>query len=338
LPFEKGYLVNWNVELDIWDRLFGKDLLDVCFDETRLLLTDPSCIVPAIKNIADEVIFETYQFASLNMIAAPTLIAMNEQHLNGRDCTIVVDSGYSFTHIVPYYKGYLVEKAVKRIDVGGKALSNQLKEWLSFRQIDVRDETYVINQCKEDACFVSLDVNHDMKIASEWGQNNTISRDYILPDFVNSNRGYLVEPLPKNSELQRIKLSVERFSLPELLFNPSDIGLQQAGIAETLLQVVSDVKNYCPEADIASNANIVCAGGNVMFPNFTERLRQELQPSFYENESFNVQKAENPVTHAWNCAQKLFRAENSEIDDGFVTRKQYLEHGSNVFLEKQKRL
>jgi actin-related protein 6 len=41
-------------------------------------------------------------------------------------------------------------------------------------------------------------------------------------------------------------LSVERFALPELLFNPSDIGLQQAGIAETLMQVVSDVKTYCP--------------------------------------------------------------------------------------------
>jgi actin-related protein len=63
----KSDLVNWNTELEIWDRLFGTDLLDVKFDETRLLLTDPSCIVPAIKNIADEVVFETYQFASLNM-------------------------------------------------------------------------------------------------------------------------------------------------------------------------------------------------------------------------------------------------------------------------------
>lgn len=82
LPFERGYLgkfvskiflnlflVNWNTELEIWDRLFSKDLLDVKFDETRLLLTDPNCVIPAIKNIADEVVFETYQFSSLNMTA-----------------------------------------------------------------------------------------------------------------------------------------------------------------------------------------------------------------------------------------------------------------------------
>lgn len=65
---------------------------------------------------------------------------------------------------------------------------------------------------------------------------------------------------------------------------------------------------------------------------------QELQPNFYDNESFNVQKVENPVTHAWSCAQKLLQAKNSEIEHGFASRKEYNEHGSNIFLKKQKRL
>jgi len=31
--------------------------------------------------------------------------------------------------------------------------------------MNVMEETYVINQCKEDACFVSLDFEADMKHA-----------------------------------------------------------------------------------------------------------------------------------------------------------------------------
>jgi actin-related protein 6 len=46
---------------------------------------------------------------------------------------MIVDCGYSFTHVVPYYNGKPVNKAVKRIDVAGKALTNHLKEMVSFR-------------------------------------------------------------------------------------------------------------------------------------------------------------------------------------------------------------
>lgn len=33
---------------------------------------------------------------------------------------VIVDSGYSFTHIVPYINGQKYYPAVRRIDVGGK--------------------------------------------------------------------------------------------------------------------------------------------------------------------------------------------------------------------------
>ena len=38
-----------------------------------------------------------------------------------------------------------------------------------FRQLMVMDETHVMNQCKEDVCFMSQDFWKDMKIA-RWGQ------------------------------------------------------------------------------------------------------------------------------------------------------------------------
>lgn len=82
----------------------------------------------------------------------------------------MVDTGYSFTNIVPYIKGKKFKEGIRRIDVGGKVLTNHLKEILSYRQLNVMDETYVINQVKEDSCFVSQDFLGDMEIAKKSGE------------------------------------------------------------------------------------------------------------------------------------------------------------------------
>lgn len=58
----------------------------------------------------------------------------------------MLDSGYSFSHVVPYVKGRRVKEGIRRINVGGKKLTNYLKDVISFRQLNVMDETYVINQ------------------------------------------------------------------------------------------------------------------------------------------------------------------------------------------------
>lgn len=53
------------------------------------------------------------------------------------------------------------------------------------------EETYVMNQCKEDLCFVSTDFKRDHKIAKMKWPKNTIIRDYILPDYTTVNRGII---------------------------------------------------------------------------------------------------------------------------------------------------
>lgn len=53
------------------------------------------------------------------------------------------------------------------------------------------DETYVINQAKEDSCFVSQDFMKDMELARKKGPENTIIREYVLPDYTTIRRGYI---------------------------------------------------------------------------------------------------------------------------------------------------
>ena len=72
-----------------------------------------------------------------------------------------------------------MRSAVRRLDVGGKLLTNHLKEVISYRQLHVLDETYVMNGCKEDCCYVAKDF--DCEVAK--AKRNEIARDYVLPDF-----------------------------------------------------------------------------------------------------------------------------------------------------------
>ncbi len=74
---------------------------------------------------------------------------------------MVVDSGYSFTHVVPVEDRRVLWTAVQRVNVGGKLLTNYLKDVLSYRQINVMEETHVVNECKEKTTFVSLDLTGD---------------------------------------------------------------------------------------------------------------------------------------------------------------------------------
>jgi actin-related protein 6 len=52
---------------------------------------------------------------------------------------------------------------------------------LVVRQLHVLDETFVMNACKEDCCYVAKDWADDVRIAKKKGTDNTIIRDYVLP-------------------------------------------------------------------------------------------------------------------------------------------------------------
>ena len=59
-----------------------------------------------------------------------------------------------------------------------------------------------------------------------------MARDYVLPDFTSLRRGFMKgreesvgRPTAEGEQI--IRMNNERFAVPELLFNPSDIGIEQ---------------------------------------------------------------------------------------------------------------
>lgn len=122
------------------------------------------------------------------------------------------------------------------------------------------DETHIVNEVKEKMCFVSKTFVDDLEACrcvpkalqslplgltsdhfifhSRDPLNNAHRLDYVLPDFASSSRmhGYVKRVGParpqtedemavdQQTDEQVLSLGSERFSVPEILFNPSDIG------------------------------------------------------------------------------------------------------------------
>eukprot|EP00978_Attheya_sp_CCMP212_P023444 scaffold71842_cov46-Attheya_sp.AAC.2 len=110
-------------------------------------------------------------------------------------CCCVVDSGFSSTHIVPTYNGASLEKAIRRVNVGGKLLTNLLKESVSYRQWNMMDEFHIVNEAKEKLCFVSTEFTNDMDRARTSRVGHCwFDREFLLPDFVNTFEGTIRLP------------------------------------------------------------------------------------------------------------------------------------------------
>lgn len=302
LSLERGCLVNWDTQAEVWARAFGPEVLGVNPSDCSLLLSETPMCPTAIQDTLDEMVFEHFGFESYCSRPAPVLAALAVQKQQGesppRPASLVVDAGFSSTHCMPIFGGTPLNFATKRLAVGGKMLTNHLKQIVSYRSYNVMEETHLINDVKERLCYVSLDLPSELALTRFKGKKNTLRRDFIMPDYVNYFRGRIrdpnaPEPTATNgtaatgsgtgtatagggggvsskarekksaaaSEEQVLKLSNERISVPEILFQPSDIGIDQAGVAECVLQA----GDAClPDLREPLYSNIIVTGGSAL--------------------------------------------------------------------------
>jgi actin-related protein 6 len=65
LPFQKGYLVNWDHQKTVWDHLFGKQCFNLQPEQLRFIVTEPYFNFASIQEGLSEIFFEEYGFKSL---------------------------------------------------------------------------------------------------------------------------------------------------------------------------------------------------------------------------------------------------------------------------------
>lgn len=193
------------------------------------------------------------------------------------------------------------------------------------------EEPYLINQVKESVCYVSTDFDGDLEKCRNIKKNpSDIVVDYVLPDYNSGKGGFRRPHIPRKqpgfagSDEQVMALGNERFTVPELLFSPLDVGLDQAGIPEAVMQSLDGVPEKFRGILLA---NIVVVGGNANIPGFVERLEAELRPLAPAEFVVRIAKPENPVTYIWQGGMAL-AGNKAELKRRQVTRAEYFEHGS----------
>ncbi|PWN46779.1 actin-like ATPase domain-containing protein [Violaceomyces palustris] len=230
LPMERGYVTDWAAQKAIWDRTFASALLrnptnsassssstrinrtGKLLEGKALIITEPYFQFPELEEAMDTILFEEYGASAVWRVTPAQLVPFAPifgMEGNPPECMLVLDCGYSYCHAVPIVKDKVQWNAVRRLNLGGKLLTNLLKETLSFRQWDMMDETWLTNVVKEKCCFIasssgsktfrspkaSLGEMRRQK-PSEWsfsqlvelckhegGRSNPIRQEYALPDY-----------------------------------------------------------------------------------------------------------------------------------------------------------
>ncbi|KAK6979828.1 actin-related protein 5 [Biomphalaria glabrata] len=130
------------------------------------------------------------------------------------------------------------------------------------------------------------------------------------------------------AEYYRLHLGVERIRVPELLFQPSMLGLEQAGLSETMEFILGRLPNNLQTKVVQ---HVFLTGGNANFFNFKERIDRELLQIRPFQSTYNIFKAGNPSLDAWNGARKF--ALSPFLASSSITRKDYEEMGDGYLRE-----
>jgi actin-related protein 5 len=131
---------------------------------------------------------------------------------------------------------------------------------------------------------------------------------------------------PKSqAEAHQLHLNVERIRVPEVIFQPSIAGLDQAGIVEIAADILTHRLNGVASQE-AFLKDIFLTGGSTLFQNFDERLRDGLRASLPADLPLVLRRAKDPILDAWKGAAKW--AGGSAWKNAAVTREEYFEKGS----------
>ena len=195
---------------------------------------------------------------------------------------MVVDIGHSVTLVTPIYQGFLLREHIIDTAVGGLYVSAALRRLLeemakeSTRYSDyakLATDVKAVEYVKRNFCQVRHDP-HDKTTPREWNYRR------------------------KNLN---IPLGTVTWRAPEVLFDPSLIGISDTGIVDAVVESIEQV-DITIRRELSND--IVLIGGGSMILGLRERLELELQRKL-PHLPINVYGLEDALSFAWQCAVHL---------------------------------
>ncbi|KAJ4251473.1 actin [Fusarium torreyae] len=281
----------------IWNYTFNE--LNIKPENQPLLMSEAPLNPNSNREKMCETIFERFNVPAFYVSIAAVLAL----YASGRGNGIVLDSGEGTTHVVPVYQGYTFPHAVSRAGFSGCDLTDYMVRLLGERGyiLSSSGQRETAREIKESLCYIESD--------SLRAQGSQFQR-YVLPDG------------------RAIDLGDECRKVPEALFNPQDMGINNTGIQHTILDAI----NRC-DIDVRREfmANIILSGGNTLFKGFPERLQKEVEKASQTRNKVHVVSAPERDDFVWIGGSIL--ASLSTFQSVWVTKQDYAEKGTTAIFK-----
>lgn len=177
-------------------------------------------------------------------------------------------------------------------------------DWGVYRQIAVGDGSDdeegeedlggTLTALEEDLLRYDANFTHE----HTWAAQNDWNKS-LLHAFMRGPRPF---DGGSQAETHQIHLNVERIRVPEIVFQPSIAGVDQAG----LIEITGDILTQRLVGLSGINRDdflndIFLTGGNTLYEDFDYRLRQGLTPLLPVASSLQIRKAKNALLDAWRA-------------------------------------
>lgn len=318
-PVEEGIVRNWNDMQHLWDHVFKEQLKIQDFGEHKVLLTEPPMNPLENRKKMFQHMFETYGFQATQVQVQAMLVLYAQGLLTG----VVVDSGDGVTHLIPVWEGTVLPLLIKRLNVAGRHITRYLIKLLQLRgySFNRTADFETVRQIKEELCYVGYDLDVEKRLALE---TTSLMAKYTLPDG------------------RVIKLGRERFEASEVLFDPSLIGLEDAGVHTMLFNMIQKEADIDLRPDLYKH--IVLSGGSTMYPGLPSRLEKEMRELYLKHvcngdrtrlEKFKLNIEDPPRRkHMVFLGGSVLADIMKDKENFWVTKQEWAEHGENILVRK----
>ena len=311
-PIDRGIVTNWDDMEKIWHHTFYNELC-AAPEERPVLLTEALLNPKANREKMTQIMFETFHVAAL-FIANQAVLSL---YGSGRSTGVVMESGYGVSQCTPVYMGFALPHANLCSHFGGRDVTNYLRKLLTQRGVSFAEccdytSSEIVRDIKEKLCYVTLNLYQDF--ISAVSSPSALEKSYELPDG------------------QVITLCHERFSCPEVLFEPNNMDMDVVGIQRLTHNSIMKC-----DVDIRKElyGNVVLSGGNTMFPGIADRMKKELTaltPSALIKMEIKIVAPPDRKYSAWAGGSKL--ASLPRFQQCWVSKEEYDEEGPSVVHRK----
>ena len=214
----------------IFDHIYSN--LDMSITEIKehpVLIAEPLLNPQQNRQKIAKLLFDKYKIEHLFFASQPILSLFSTSSTSGA----VLESGDGVTQSCIIYEGYTIPGSYKRINLGGKEVTEYLQYLLNRKGYNLNnsDGFQITKKIKEELCEVyPIEKN-----------NNLENKNYTLPDD------------------SIIEIGEERRLAPEILFNPLLREYEYPGMHEMLSESINKT-NY--DLKLQLYASILLSGGN----------------------------------------------------------------------------